>query len=201
MRNIPRVVALVLVTMFLTTQCYVVKVAMEPTEDIDIPKTAEVALSSPTYEPIEQTETIEQAGIEVVKEVPFEEPKPVTEPDPEPITMSQEDIELIALVTMAEAEGESEFGKRLVIDAILNRVDHEKFPNTVHDVIYAPNQFTSMWNGRADRCYVREDICELVKEELVHRTNDDVVFFNANGFPSYGEPVAIVGNHYFLSYD
>lgn len=38
--------------------------------------------------------------------------------------MAEEDINLIALVTMAEAEGESELGKRLVIDTILNRIDH-----------------------------------------------------------------------------
>ena len=35
---------------------------------------------------------------------------------------SEEDIELIALVTMAEAEGEPEEGKRLVIDTILNSI-------------------------------------------------------------------------------
>ena len=61
--------------------------------------------------------------------------------------MSKEDVELIALVTMAEAEGECEEGKRLVIDTILNRVDSEHFPDTVYDVIYQPNQFSSMWNG------------------------------------------------------
>ena len=37
--------------------------------------------------------------------------------------LSDEEIRLIALVTMAEAEGEPELGKRLVIDTILNRVD------------------------------------------------------------------------------
>ena len=63
---------------------------------------------------------------------------------------SDEEIDLIALVTMAEAEGESELGKRLVIDTILNRVDAETHPNTVHDVIYQNGQFTSMTNGRVD---------------------------------------------------
>lgn len=57
-----------------------------------------------------------------------------------------EDVDLIALVTMAEAEGECEDGKRLVIDTILNRVDSEHFPDTVYDVIYQRNQFSSMWS-------------------------------------------------------
>lgn len=89
--------------------------------------------------------------------------------------MSKEDVELIALVTMAEAEGECEEGKRLVIDTILNRVDSEHFPDTVYEVIYQPNQFSSMWNGRVDRCEVREDICGLVYEELESRTNYEVI--------------------------
>lgn len=115
--------------------------------------------------------------------------------------MSEEDIELIALVTMAEAEGESELGKRLVIDTILNRVDSKHFPDTVADVIYQKNQFTSMWNGRASKCYVKEDICQLVKEELESRTNDEIMFFTAGEYGKHGTPIFQVGNHYFSSYD
>lgn len=117
------------------------------------------------------------------------------------ITMSKEDIELIALVTMAEAEGECEEGKRLVIDTILNRVDHERFPNTVSGVIYQPNQFTSMHNGRVDRCHVDEYICQLVREELKSRTNTEVIFFHAGKYSNYGSPLMQVGNHYFSSYN
>ena len=116
-------------------------------------------------------------------------------------SMSEEDIQLIALVTMAEAEGEPEEGKRLVIDTILNRVDSPCFPNSVYDVIYQPSQFTSMWNGRSDRCYVREDIYQLVKEELESRTNSDVIFFRTTRYSDYGVPMFQVGHHYFSSYN
>lgn len=115
--------------------------------------------------------------------------------------LSKEEIDLIALVTMAEAEGECEEGKRLVIDTILNRVDHERFPNTVHDVIYQPNQFTPMWNGRIERCEVRDDIVQLVLEELECRTNYDVIFFTAGSYSKYGVPLFQVEHHYFSSYD
>jgi len=114
--------------------------------------------------------------------------------------MTEEDVQLIALVTMAEAEGECEEGKRLVIDTILNRIDSEHFPDSAYDVIYQPNQFTSMWNGRADRCSIQEDICELVKQELTTRTNTEVVFFTAGGYGHYGSPLLSVENHYFSSY-
>ena len=72
---------------------------------------------------------------------------------------------------MAEAEGESEYGKRLVIDTVLNRVDSEHYPDTVFEVIYQPSQFSSMWNGRVDRCCVTDEICQLVREELQERRN------------------------------
>lgn len=114
--------------------------------------------------------------------------------------LNQEEIELIALVTMAEAEGECEEGKRLVIDTILNRVDSEHFPDTVYQVIYQPNQFSSMWSGRVDRCWIREDICQLVREELKIRLNSDVIFFNAGRYSEYGKPLFQVENHYFSSY-
>lgn len=114
--------------------------------------------------------------------------------------VTQEETELIALVTMAEAEGECEEGKRLVIDTILNRVDSERFPDSIHDVVYQPNQFEAMWNGRVDRCEVREDICQLVREELASRTNSDVIFFMAGQYSAYGEPLIQVGNHYFSKY-
>lgn len=109
-------------------------------------------------------------------------------------------MEILALITMAEAEGEPEEGKRLVIDTILNRVDSAYFPDTIHDVIYQPNQFSPMWNGRINRCEVREDICQLIREELASRSNYEVLFFNANNYSNFGVPLFQVGNHYFSSY-
>lgn len=113
---------------------------------------------------------------------------------------TDEEIELIALVTMAEAEGESEYGKRLVIDTIINRVNSEHFPDTVSDVIYQPWQFESIWNGRVNRCYVDDYICELVREEMVELTDPYVMFFCAGDYGQYGEPMYQVDNHYFSSY-
>ena len=125
----------------------------------------------------------------------------VSEPD-KTIDISDQEIELLALLTMAEAEGECEEGKRLVIDTVLNRVDSKYFPNTIHDVIYQRYQFTSMTNGRSDRCKdkVTDKIRELVREEALSRTNSDVVFFQAGCYSRYGVPMFQVGNHYFSSY-
>lgn len=119
----------------------------------------------------------------------------------EEVQLSDEDINLIALVTMAEAEGESEYGNRLVIDTILNRVDSSYYPDTVHEVVYQPNQFSSMWNGRINKCYVMDKIRQLVKEELKQRKNYEVIFFTAGDYGKYGTPMFQEGNHYFSSYE
>lgn len=141
----------------------------------------QISISYPTVQETEVTVTIEE--------------------ECEEETLSNEDVELIALVTMAEAEGECEEGKRLVIDTILNRVDSEYFPDTVYDVVYQKSQFSSMWNGRVDKCYVQDDICELVREEIKKRSNYEVMFFTAWNYGKYGTPMFQVENHYFSSYE
>lgn len=80
-------------------------------------------------------------------------------------------------------------------------VDDPHFPDTVHEVVYQKNQFSSMWNGRVDRCYVKEELVDLVKEELRNRTNYDVVFFRTERYSDYGVPMFQVEHHYFSSYD
>lgn len=146
-----------------------------------------------------KTEAVEEVSFSPKKEVVVQEPAPqdvVCEIDTD---ISNDDIELIALVTMAEAEGECEEGKRLVIDTILNRVDSISFPNTVYEVVYQPSQFSSMWNGRVDRCYIDDYICQLVEEELRNRKNYDVIFFTADKYGNYGTHMFQIGNHYFSS--
>lgn len=150
-------------------------------------------------EPVPIEFAVEAEAAEEI-DISCDEPVGENEASPEP-QLSEEDINLIALVTMGEAEGEPELGKRLVIDTILNRVDDEHFPDTVHDVIYQPNQFSVMWNGRLDRCYVMPEIVELVKEELENRTNRECVFFMAGGYSKYGKPLFQECCHYFSSYD
>lgn len=156
-----------------------------------------------SVEPVQQEEVTSVDTIdvstqeEIVEEVDIEEIEIVEEPIIEEPTISDWEIDLIALVTMAEAEDEPELGQRLVIDTILNRVDSERFPNSIYDVIYQPHQFSSMWNGRVDRCYVMDDIRQLVLEELQCRQNYECVFFTADDYGAYGEHMFPVGNHYF----
>ena len=150
-----------------------------------------------TTEPVSAQTIVISTPTKTLQPVSKKVISPVLKPKPK---MSVKDIELIALVTMAEAEGESEKGKRLVIDTILNRVKSPNFPNTIYNVIYQPNQFTSMWTKRVTRCRVQDDICKLVEEELESQVNYDAVFFTAGHYSKYGVPMFKVGNHYFSKY-
>lgn len=137
---------------------------------------------------------IEEPSKEELEVIEVSETSPI-------INVTEEEIELIALITMAEAEAEPEYGQRLVIDTILNRVDGEHWPDTITEVICQPNQYTSMWSDRISRCYVRDDIVQLVREELINRTNYEVVFFRTQRYSDYGVPMFKVGHHYFSKYE
>lgn len=157
-----------------------------------------VAINS--VRPIRETDILEPVSVKKAVAVePMVEKEVIVEPLAPSVT--QEEIELIALCVMAEAEGESEYGQRLVIDVILNRVDDPHFPDTIYDVIYQKNQFAGMYGDRITRCYVKDELVQLVREELENRTDCDVVFFRTGHYHSYGVPKFQVGAHYFSSYD
>lgn len=133
-------------------------------------------------------------------------PKPSEEPQPSPepewvCPLTDEEVELIALLTMTEAEGEPEEGQRLVIDTVLNRVDSPYFPDTVYEVVYQKNQYSGIQGERVERCWVKEELCELVRDEAKERTNDEVVFFRTEHYHSFGVPMFQVGHHYFSKYE
>ena len=158
-----------------------------------------------SVKPIQETDILESVSVKKAISVePMVEKEVVVEPEPEEPSATlatQEEIELIALCVMAEAEGECEYGQRLVIDVILNRVDDPHFPDTIYDVIYQKNQFSGMYGDRITRCYVKDELVQLVREELENRTDYDVVFFRTGHYHSYGVPMFQVGAHYFSSYD
>ena len=162
--------------------------------DLDVLEATEVRI---------HREHIEKPVLYTEKNVSEVVPPPTTTaPTAEAPRITEEDIELLALVAMAEAEGESLEGKRLVIDTVLNRVDSPNWPNTIREVLYQPNQFVAMTNGRADLFTVEgaeipDEVWEIVCEELKSRTNTEVVYFTAGGYGQYGTPLFKVGNHYF----
>lgn len=112
--------------------------------------------------------------------------------DMEVVLLTKEEIDLVGLVCLGEAEGEPELGKRLVIDTILNRMDSQKYPDNATDVCWQKGQYICLHNGRCSRLTVTDEIRQLVVEECMCRENDKVMYFStasSNGLH--------VGAHYF----
>lgn len=135
--------------------------------------------------------TVKAERVEIVEE------ERAAEAAPE-VVLSDEDVDLLARITMAEAEAESELGKRLVIDTVLNRMEDSRFPDTVSGVIYQPHQFTPVENGRLSRCYVQDEIRDLVLEECMTRTNRECLYFQRGSSCPWGTLLLQEGGHYFF---
>ena len=101
------------------------------------------------------------------------------------------DIVSIGKVAYHEANNQSELGKRLVIDTILNRVESEWFPNTIEEVLSQPGQYCNPSE------YPPKDYYRLVAEELYFRTNSDVLWYRTKKYHTYGIPIIKEGDHYF----
>ena len=101
------------------------------------------------------------------------------------------DIVLIGKVVHHEAGNQSDLGKRLVCDTILNRVESDKFPNTVYDVINQPGQYCNPSE------FPPKEMYKLVAEEIYTRTDDSIYWYRTKKYHKYGTPIRKEGNHYF----
>ena len=100
------------------------------------------------------------------------------------------EMALMAQVVRAEAGNQDDVGKRLVVDCILNRLDSDSFPDTIEEVVTQENQFASyQW-------YTQDD-WDAVADEIVDRTDNDIVFFRTDHYSNHGEPAYQYGDHYF----
>ncbi len=108
-----------------------------------------------------------------------------------------DDLELLAACVEAEAGNQSLYGKRLVADVILNRVDSDVFPDTISGVISQPGQFSVYSNGILQKTDPSDETYTTIYMELEERSYPSLMFFNCGGFLPYGEPWRQVGDHYF----
>lgn len=62
--------------------------------------------------------------------------------------ISEADLELLARAVYSEARGEPFQGQIAIAAVILNRVEHENFPDAIAEVIYQPAAFTAVQDGQ-----------------------------------------------------
>ena len=86
--------------------------------------------------------------------------------------------ELFERVVEAEAGNQGLIGKRLVAAVIYNRVESEKFPNTVYEVLTSPHQFSTVWNGAVDKIEVSDETRVAIILEQSLRSDEEILYFN-----------------------
>lgn len=112
---------------------------------------------------------------------------------------TKDEIDLMAAIAEAEAGNQGLAGKRLVVDVILNRVDSDYFPDAIEKVIYQRNQFTSINDGNFDKAKsnISDESYAAVYDELLARTDHDILYFTANDYGQYGIPAYQYQDHFF----
>ena len=83
------------------------------------------------------------------------------------VKLTNREQEILLKVAYAEALNQDVEGKALVMLTILNRVNSDKFPDSIEEVVLAQNQFTTVSNGAYARARIDDPGClkalELVK--------------------------------------
>ena len=109
-----------------------------------------------------------------------------------------DDLEILALCIEAEAGNQDLYGKRLVADVILNRVESDRFPDDIEGVISQKYHFSTYWNGVMDGIEEpSEETFEAIRLELEQRTDNKILFFTAGDYNRFCIPAYRYGDHYF----
>ena len=125
----------------------------------------------------------------------YEDPAPAEGLRYPDLTVSDEDRELLAKLIWAEAQGEPFEGQQAIAEVVINRVAADNFPGTVHDVLYAPDQFKAI--GQIYAAKPTHVQYEAIRRALYgpHVVEEDVVFFSTGAVN--GNVWGTIGNHTF----
>ncbi|ASJ54114.1 cell wall hydrolase [Brevibacillus formosus] len=118
------------------------------------------------------------------------------------VKVSERDMELLARLVYAEGRGEPYKGQVAIAAVVLNRVASDEFPNTVREVIYAPNAFSPVHDGNLTH-KSNESTRNAVQDAVNGKdpSNGSLYFFNPDTATSkwiWSRPVTVeIGNHRF----
>ena len=110
----------------------------------------------------------------------------------DPVLYTDQEIELLARVIMSEGSILPYHGKIAIMATIMNRVKSNAFPNTITEVIYQENQFSTAYNGDpTDECYA------AIYDYVESGWPEDMYYFSSGTPHSFGYTYLHVGNTYF----
>ena len=72
-------------------------------------------------------------------------------------TFTEQESLVLQKIAIAEAQSEGIGGMAFVMQTILNRVESDKFPNTIYDVVSQQGQFTTFSNGMYENAQPTEN--------------------------------------------
>lgn len=150
--------------------------SVEPIEAVSVPYTATKEV---TATPVETTSVVKSESKPKQKRV-----------------ISEAEFEYIVKTVWAESGNQDELGQRYVTDCIINRKKKYKCKN-YYDVIQAKNAFATYSNGMIERAEPAELTYKVVKEELEHQTNTEILYFRTKHYHKFGTPCFKHGAHYF----
>lgn len=97
------------------------------------------------------------------------------------LDLSDEESQMLVKIAMAEAEDQGVIGKALVMNVIKNRVDSDRFPNSIEEVIYQPKQFSPIEDGRYDIAVPDAECYEALEWVLSYWDGSNgALYFEAN---------------------
>ena len=113
---------------------------------------------------------------------------------------TEEELDLLFNVVQAEVGDEYSFEQKCnVASVIFNRVNHEKFPGTLSEIL-TPDQFQPIADGRYKKVEVSEDtilVCEYAF--MMEDTTNGCLFFDSNNALNY-KFIMNDGAHNFYKY-
>lgn len=149
----------------------------------------EQEIDAPVVERPQKVETKTVVEIEIVEDTETV----VEEVYPYLIEVTQEDIDLMARVVMSESSILPSDAKQAIAQTIVNRVKSDKFPNTVKEVVYQENQYSTADNGTPNYdCYF------AVESALLYTGfPEDMYYFRADKPHDFAYFYCKIGNTYF----
>lgn len=98
--------------------------------------------------------------------------------------LNENDMEILCRLVEAEAGGEDFQGKKLVAHVVLNRLEHEQFPDTIEDVVFETRQgitqFSPVKDGRFYRVKVSEETKSAVEQAVKDEDNASGALYFVN---------------------
>lgn len=104
-------------------------------------------------------------------------------------SLEKSEYELLCRTVYCEAGNQSIHTQTLVALTILNRVKDNKFPNTIKDVVYAPNAYAvTTWKNFENYKWTKQ-VEQAVKLALENNNHPkDMFYFRTEHYHKFGEP-------------